>query len=75
MSSEEFKILLVSIGFEYNYHFDIYTYKEFSIYVYSNYYHFANGSGWNIYYYNYLDPILVNFKKELRSIKLKQLLK
>jgi hypothetical protein len=73
MSREEFRILIESIGFKYN---GLYEYKEFRISYSNKYYNFHNGSKW-IYsiLLNDLELIEKKFKKELRSVKLKELLR
>jgi hypothetical protein len=75
MKQEEFKKYIKSIGFNtigYNY----YQYKEFRIDLHYDYfYYFYIGSEWSGHYYTDLDPIYNNFKNELRSIKLKELLR
>ena len=78
MNQEEFRKYIESIGFEYNYGF-YYDYKEFRIDLFNltgGHYDFWNGSEWihNIPY-NDLKPFEKYFKKELRSIKLKSLLR
>ena len=74
MNQEEFKKLIESIGFKYNY--SHYRYKEFGIDLYNNYYSFYDGSGWIFdIIYNDLTPINNYLKMELRSIKLKALLR
>ena len=69
-SREEFKKFILSIGFkDDNNHF--YRYKEFIIYLYSDFYDFCNGSEWirNIDY-NDLTPL----RKFDRGYKLKKIL-
>ena len=77
MNREEFKNYIESIGFIYERteDFDRYVYKKYRIDLASNYYHFYNGSEWDSYELNDLTPLAKEFKKELRSIKLKQILK
>ena len=72
-SKEEFKQFIESIGFKREGLF--YYYKSYRIDLY-NYYHFYNGSEWifNIPL-NDIRPFDMYFKKELRSIKLKELLR
>ena len=73
MRVEEFINYIKSIGFK---KIGIYyVYKEYKIVLYNNYYYnFYNGSEWfSDIDYNDLTPFKV-FKKELRSIKLKELL-
>ena len=75
MNQEEFKKYIESIGFVKNVR--IYYYKEFKIqiYLFDDEYDFYNGSYWiDDIPYNDLELIEKNFKKELRSFKLKQLL-
>ena len=74
MNIYEFSNFIKSIGFKPSGFF--YRYKGFIIDLYNNYYNFHNGSKWycNIDY-NVLRPIDMYFKHELRSIKLKQLLR
>ena len=72
MKREEFIELIKSIGFKLNY--DIYEYKGFGIDLSDYFYYFYNVSGWSKYNYNDLTLFEECFKKELRSIKLKQLL-
>jgi hypothetical protein len=77
MNQEEFIILIKSIGFE-KFGDHLYNYKEFSIYLYFHVdeYDFRNGYEWtDDISLNDLTPLENNFKKELRSIKLKQLLR
>ena len=75
MNCKEFEKLIKSIGFDYDVSEHIYIYKHFGIDLYNECYNFYNGYEWNGgYYYNDLKNIENNFKKELRSIKLKQLL-
>ena len=72
MSREEFKQFILSIGFKYN---GYYVYKEFVIYLYYNDYDFHNGSEW--YDNNDINDLRLienYFKRELRSIKLKNIL-
>ena len=74
MDLYEFRKIMVSIGFKYNGH-RYYEYKNYQIDLYNNYYNFYNGLEW--FYANTLTdlrPLEKYFKKELRSIKLKQLL-
>ena len=73
MNQEEFKKYIKSIGFDEDILY--YYYKQYSIYFLSNHYNFHNGFGWEAYDLNDLRPIQEHFKKELRSIKLKQILK
>ncbi len=80
MNREEFITLIESIGFKskvFNIFLDhYYFYKGFKLYLYDTYYQFSNGSEW--FYdilYTDLTPIKKHFKQELRSIKLKELLR
>ncbi len=78
MCEEDFVKLIVSIGFNYRsiYNKNEYKYNKFRIDVWDDGYDFYNGSEWFMYVsYNELDIIYNSFKKEFRSIKLKQLLK
>ncbi len=69
----EFIKLIESIGFRSN--GVLFVYKNFIISI-GDIYHFWNGFVWILnYQYSDLKPIEKYFKKELRSIKLKQLLK
>ena len=77
MDRVEFRKLIESIGFilldGYNH---IYKYKEYRINVFKRHYSLKNDS--KMLYYNRLndlEPIDNHFKKELRYIKLKALLK
>ena len=74
INKEEFVKLIKSIGFRFfiNLDYGYYDYKSYRIYLESNYYNFYNGSGWT--FHIKFDDLSV-FKKELRSIKLKQLLR
>ena len=74
MSRKEFITLIESIGFKYKYGY--YNYKEFRISFNHKYYIFYNGSVFddNIPL-NDLELIEKYFKKELRSYKLKALLR
>ena len=73
MSEEKFKLLIESIGFKHNVR--LHKYKEYRIDLFFiDHYNFFNGSEWFVYEYNNLTPIEVHFKKELRSIKLKNIL-
>ena len=73
MNIEEFEKFIESIGFKYNVY--SYLYKEYIIDLYEYTYEFYNGSGWVGYDYNDLSPLEKEFKKELRSVKLKELLR
>ena len=74
MNRKEFIILINSIGFKI--HYGELVYKEFKIEIRSDYFNFYNGSEWveNISYTD-LKPFEEYFKKELRSYKLKALLR
>ena len=70
--------LIKLIGFEEDSNmFEYYFYKEYAIDFFLNdfSFHFNNGSEWNIIDFNNLTPFEKYFKKELRSIKLKKILK
>ena len=71
----EFKKIIESIGFK-DINYAYYEYKEYTIYLYGVYYDFHNGFYWNscTYELNDLTPIQENFKKKLRSVKLKKIL-
>ena len=73
-SRVEFIIFIKSIGFKYNGHV-YYVYKEYRIELYDCYYVFYNGSEW--FQFIKLDDLILFkvFNQELRSIKLKQLLR
>ena len=76
MSREEFIIFIKSIGFKSIKFNSYYNYKEYGIYLLQNNYNIYNGSKWFISTdYNDLITIENYFKGELRSIKLKQILK
>ncbi len=77
MCRKEFIKLIESIGFKFKLG-DVYQYKEFVIELYSydtDSYDFYNGYIWESYDSFGLEPINNYLKKELRSIKLKQLLR
>ena len=78
MSRDEFEKLIISIGFKLGFkqHYnDIYSYKEFGIYLYIDHYIFSYPSrSINIHSLDNLTPLHKEFKNELRSIKLKKLL-
>ena len=75
MNKEEFKQFIESIGFKYIEH--NYRYKSYRIDLYSaHYYNFWYGSRW-LFHIKLTDDLTQfnkYFKKELRSIKLNQLL-
>ena len=80
MKREDFKLLIESIGFKHNNGY--YIFKEFKIYLYYSIqydffqYDFYNGSEWVLgISLNDLTPLENNFKNELRSYKLKVLLR
>ena len=76
MNNEEFKKFIESIGFKYNYDSYLYDYKEFKIDLWYKKYDFYDGYKWIEYIpYNDLRPIEMYFKRELRSIKIKKILK
>ena len=68
MNYIEFKKYIESMGFEFDY--GIYSYKDYTICVYTDYYNYYNGSGWAYYEFNDLTPL----KKFNRSYKLKKIL-
>jgi len=70
---DEFDLLIDLIGFKFN--SGLYEYNEFLIDMWFNHYNFYNGSEWKTYYYDELSIIHNTFKKELRSYKLKHLLR
>ena len=74
MNREEFKKFIESIGFK-----DLkngnYVYKEYIISLFVKRYEIYISPGWSLYDYNDLKPLEKEFKSELRSIKLKQLLR
>ena len=75
MNKEEFKQFIESIGFKHEGLF--YDYKSYRIDLIPNCYNFWNGSGW-LFHIKFTDDLTQfnkYFKKELRSIKLKQILK
>ena len=73
MCVKEFRNYIKSIGFKFFTDWS-YCYKEFKINLYTDCYHFHDGSGWCFYKYNDLSTIENYFKNELRSIKLKKIL-
>ena len=82
MSEEEFIKYIESLGFKNNYGgLYQYQYKEFRIDIspidiFPSTNHFYNGSEWIVNEsFSDLTPLENNFKRELRSIKLKQLLR
>ena len=83
MNNIEFKKYIKSIGFKFDGLY--YVYKEYHgvdhldypIYIidlYDDHYKFYNGSGCITYVLDDLSPLEKEFKKELRSIKLKKIL-
>ena len=78
MSRDDIEKFILSIGFKYNGNIGdyYYNYKEFVIYLYDDHYDFYNGIEWfDDIDLNDLRPLDKEFKKELRSIKLKGLLR
>ena len=77
MIRDEFEKLIRSIGFKYDTIGCYYIYKEFVLYLYDNNYDLHTGNYWisGPNDLNNLTPIQEYFKKKLRSIKLKQILK
>ena len=78
MCIDELINYIESIGFKNDHFIKIhrYEYKNYIIYLYEDCYSFYNGSEWiRDIDFNDLTPIEVHFKKELRSIKLKQIFK
>ena len=72
---EEFELLIQSIGFKKTDNIiTYYTYNEFIIDLYYDFYEFHNGSKWEFYYYTDLKQLEKHFKNYFRSIKLKTLL-
>ncbi len=71
---EEFIKLIESIGFKYDYGY--YNYKICRIDLYDEYYHFNTMDLDTYYYIPYTDIKVLKdyFKKEIRSIKLKNIL-
>ena len=83
MNKEEFKKYIESIGFYYEGFYYVYKKhhgvnhldsKMYSIICHLYNYIFYNGGKGERYTYNDLKPLEKEFKKELRSIKLKQIL-
>ena len=79
MSEKEFIRYIASIGFKPGKWVDYYQYKGFRIYLYTNSNHYSLNSLDAAYLgscdYSDLTPIEKYFKRELRSIKLKKLLR
>ncbi len=76
MSRDQFTKLIESIGFETKCGIISYFYKENQIYIAITTYHLhINSEFKGIYIFSNLEPIEDYFKNELRSIKLKQILK
>ena len=72
-SKEEFKKITESIGFKDTGYY--YRYNDYIIDLsYDDEYGFCDGSKWYYYEYNDLRHIEKEFKREIRSIKLKGLL-
>ena len=75
MSEEEFLKYITSIGFKYHDYDLIYECGDYKVSIWGEYYNIYNGYEWiRRNNYNDLNPIEKYLKKELRSIKLKQLL-
>ncbi len=75
INREEFINYIELIGFKYNHDSYFYECKEFKIDLWYKKYDFYNGSEWSEHYYTDLRPIEMYFKRELRSIKIKKILK
>ena len=76
MNQKEFITLIESIGFKFDNYYGFFVYKEFIVSLWDVKYNFYNGSNWhNNIPLNELRPLVKYFKNELRSIKLKQLLR
>ena len=76
MSREEFINYIESIGFKYiGGYYSSYKYKGCEIEFFNDHYYFFNGSKLVCCEFNDLKPLEKEFKRELRSIKLKQLLR
>ena len=74
MNREEFINYIESIGFKSSGGW--YTYKNHMIYLYGGFYVFLiNNKTICKNVYTYITPLNEHFKKELRSIKIKQLLR
>ena len=78
-SRYKFIKLIESIGFEFDDFYissSIYNYNNFRIDLYDTYYAFHNGFEWFLCKpFNDLEPINNYFKNEIRSIKLKNILR
>ncbi len=76
MTIDKFIIFIEKLGFG-HYHGSYYceNVKGFTIRIDSELYLFNDRIEWYKYKYSDLEPINKNYKKELRSIKLKQLLR
>ena len=76
MEYDEFKKLAESIGFEIDGQY--YSYKKYMLNIFKSHFNFYNGDRWSLgndYYQDLnLTPFKTYFKKEMRSIKLKQIL-
>ena len=71
MTRLEFHEFIKSLGFKLNGVYGGYIYKEYKIDLYGYHYDFYNGSEWVFSIpLNDLTPLVKEFKKELRSIKL-----
>ena len=79
MNNIEFKKYIKSFGFEYAVslnNIERYEYKHYIIDLNLDHYDFYNGLNWWWYKdYNDLTDLETIFKKELRSVKLKELLR
>ena len=76
MTKYEFKELILRIGFKKcGHYYDEYRYKDFVLFLHSNNYHLLNYSYSYQPGYDDLIPINYYFKNEMRSIKLKNILR
>ncbi len=73
-SRDEFRILIENIGFRFNNRYNHYEFKKFRISLNKNDYTLYLDYLWINCKFEDLEPIKNNFKKEIRSFKLKQLL-
>ena len=64
-----------SIGFEISNNGWVYDYKNYNIEFFKDFYYFRGDINYGWFGYYDLKPIQEHFKKELRSIKIKQLLR
>ena len=72
---DDFIKYIKSIGFIHS-HNTVYNYENFTIHIYKIYYDFYDGSHSTLFIqYNDLNLLEKYFKRELRSIKLKELLR